>query len=174
MAARDNTPPPFPRLPLIGAGIAVFGSLAYATYGSMMGWAKPEMPTGPAFVERDLRFSDRPDGAVVVSIAQTGQVIEVVTGEAGFFRGMLRGFARQRRLDGVGETPPLHLAEYPDGRLILSDSQTGRVIDLEAFGSRNKPVFEDLLTAPPMGPIIGVGTPAEAGAKPAAQDSRGI
>ncbi len=160
MAARDDTPPAFPRLPLIGAAIAVFGSLGYATYGSMMGWARPELPAGPPFAERDLRFTDRADGAVVVSIAQTGQVIQVVTGEAGFFRGMLRGFARQRRVDGVTSTTPLHLAEYPDGRLILSDAQTGRVIDLEAFGSKNKPVFEDLLTATPTGATIANDKPA--------------
>ncbi len=82
------------------------------------GLGVPASP-GVATAERDLRFDDRADGAVIVSLAGTGQVLDVMTGQNGFLRGTLRGFARIRRSDGIGSGPPLHLAGYADGQLIL-------------------------------------------------------
>ena len=99
--------------------------------------------------ERSLRFDDRADGAVVVSLAGSGQVLDVMTGQNGFLRGTLRGFARTRRQDGLGSGPPLRLTGYADGRLTLFDPSTGRAVELEAFGSQNEAVFVRLLTMKP-------------------------
>jgi putative photosynthetic complex assembly protein len=108
-----------------------------------------EPPTAPATAQRDLRFADRADGAVIVSLADTGQVLTVMTGQNGFLRGTLRGFARSRRADGIGAQPPLRLTGYADGRLVLLDPSTGRDVELEAFGSNNEAVFVRLLTMKP-------------------------
>ena len=139
---------PFPRMPLLGAAALVAFALCLAGYGRYAGLGVPARP-GIATAERDLRFDDRSDGAVVVSLAGTGQVLDVMTGENGFLRGTLRGFARTRRAWGIGAEPPLHLAGYGNGQLILTDPSTGRLVELEAFGSQNEAVFVRLLTMAP-------------------------
>ena len=72
-----------------------------------------------------------------------------MTGENGFLRGTLRGFARTRRADKIGSAAPFHLTGYADGRLVLLDPSTGRDVEIEAFGSANEAVFVRLLTMPP-------------------------
>ncbi len=139
---------PFPRMPLLGAAALVGFALCMAVYGRVTGLGV-EPPTAPATAQRDLRFADRADGAVIVSLADTGQVLDVMTGQNGFLRGTLRGFARIRRMNGIGSGPPLRLAGYADGQLILTDPSTGRAVELEAFGSENEAVFVRLLTMKP-------------------------
>ncbi len=147
---------PFPRMPLLGAAMLVAFALCVASYGRYAGLGLPAKP-GTANVERNLRFADRADGAVIVSLADTGQVLDVMTGQNGFLRGTLRGFARTRRAYGVGSEPPMHLAGYPNGQLILTDPSTGRLVELEAFGSENEAVFVRLLTMPPRTRTASVG-----------------
>ena len=138
----------FPQVPLVGAAILIGFSLLAAVYGRVEGLARLQ-PDNGLMAERALSFADRSDGAVVITLADNGRVLDVVTGQAGFLRGTLRGFARTRRESGIGQAPPMHLAGYADGRLILSDPSTKRQVDLEAFGSQNEAVFARLLTLPP-------------------------
>jgi len=102
-------------------------------------------PDAAAAVVRELRFEDRADGSVVVIDHRTNQKVGAIAGEAGFARGTLRGFARERRLRGVSAEHPLELVGRVDGRLTLSDPRTGRVVDLESFGTNNSGVFARLL-----------------------------
>ena len=139
---------PSPRTPLIAAVALIAFALSAACYGRLEGLAKPE-PAGQATAERSLRFADRADGAVVITLAESGQVLDVMTGQNGFLRSTLRGFARTRRNEGLGQQPPMRLTGYGDGRLILSDPATGRQVELEAFGSANEAVFARLLTMQP-------------------------
>lgn len=141
----------FPRSVLMAAGGLVLFTILAASYGSLTGLGRPA-PTGIATAARSLRFADRADGAVIVTLAGTGQVVDVMTGQNGFLRGTLRGFARTRRADGVGAQPPFQLTGYADGRLTLTDPSTGRVVELEAFGSQNEAVFVRLLTKAPLAP----------------------
>lgn len=146
-----QTPAPraaFPQVPLVGAAILIGFSLLAAAYGRVEGLAKP-LPDNHLMAERALRFADRADGAVVITLADSGRVLDVVTGQAGFLRGTMRGFARTRRESGIGQTPPITLAGYADGRLLLVDPVTKRQVDLEAFGSQNEAVFARLLTMQP-------------------------
>ena len=144
---------PFPRMPLVGAAALVAFALCMALYGRVAGLGNPAAPGKPT-AERSLRFDDRADGAVIVSLAPSGQVLDVMTGQNGFLRGTLRGFARIRRSNGIGAGPPLQLAGYADGQLILGDPSTGRHVELEAFGSENEAVFVRLLTMAPHGPPV--------------------
>ena len=135
-------------MPLTGAaGLLVFVLLA-AIFGRMTG-SGVEPPRAQATAERTLCFADRADGAVIVTLAGSGQVVDVMTGQNGFLRGTLRGFARTRRADKRGPTEPFRLTGYADGRLVLLDPATGRNVELEAFGSENEAVFVRLLTMPP-------------------------
>ena len=96
---------------------------------------------------RDLRFLDRSDGAVLIEDARTGGTAAVIKpGEkTGFIRGVMRGLARERKLRGLGDAPPFNLTLWRDGELSLTDSATGRTIELTAFGTTNRAAFAALL-----------------------------
>lgn len=97
---------------------------------------------------RSLRFSDRADGAVVIEDVDAGTVAQVIEPgqQTGFIRGVMRGMARDRRMHGVGEGPPFSLTLWRDGELSLTDTATGRAIELTAFGSSNRAAFAALLS----------------------------
>ena len=88
-----------------------------------------------------LRFEDRPDGSIAVIDYKSGKQIDVVQGEAGFVRGTLRGLAQERKRRGLDSGPPFELIYRADGRLTLSDTATGRLVDLESFGPTNASTF---------------------------------
>jgi putative photosynthetic complex assembly protein len=92
-----------------------------------------------------LRFEDRPDGSIAIIDYKTGKQIDAVEGEAGFVRGTLRGLAQERKRRGLDSGPPFELIYRADGRLTLSDTATGRMVDLESFGPTNAGSFYRLL-----------------------------
>ncbi|NQW69053.1 MAG: photosynthetic complex assembly protein PuhC [Betaproteobacteria bacterium] len=92
-----------------------------------------------------LRFEDRPDGSIAVIDHKTGKQIDTIQGEAGFVRGTLRGLAQERKRRGLDSGPPFELIYRADGRLTLSDTATGRLVDLESFGPSNASTFFKLL-----------------------------
>ncbi|OYY89548.1 MAG: phosphonoacetaldehyde methylase [Sphingomonas sp. 28-66-16] len=99
---------------------------------------------------RELRFSDRADGAVVIEDVGTGKTALTLEpgSNSGFIRGVMRGLARERRMHGVGAEAPFTLTLWSDRQLSLTDTATGRSIELGAFGSTNRATFFDLLTRP--------------------------
>lgn len=104
-------------------------------------------PDSKPVLVRELLFLDRPDGSVAVMDAKSGRQIDAIVGEAGFARGTLRGFARDRRARGIGQELPMQLIGREDGRLTLFDPATGRIVDLESFGVINAAVFARMLNA---------------------------
>ena len=130
--------------------VAIALLLAVTVIGVMsVRWSGQSIRTPDAapLLVRDLRFEDRADGAVVVIDTRTGQTVHVVTGEAGFVRGALRGLARERRRAGLGAELPFQLIGRADGRLTLLDLATGARIDLESFGPDNAREFTTLIFA---------------------------
>ncbi len=95
-----------------------------------------------------LTFTDRADGSVEIGDADHGNAtIHVVPPQTnGFLRGVLRGMARARRNEHVGEEPPFTLTRWADGQMTLADPQTGQRISLEVFGPTNARPFAQLLT----------------------------
>ena len=98
---------------------------------------------------RRLRFLDRADGAVVIQDARTGATASVIAPgqETGFVRGVMRALARERRQHGVGAAVPFELTLWRDGELSLTDTATGRSIEMTAFGTSNRATFAELLSA---------------------------
>ena len=47
----------------------------------------------------------------------------------------MRGLARERRSHGFGNDAPFTLTAWRDGELSLTDTATGRSIELTAFGA---------------------------------------
>jgi len=93
-------------------------------------------------------FLDEPDGSVQVRRSEDRALVQVIKPTTGgFVRGVMRGFARDRMVRGVGSTPPFLLALSKSGQLSLTDLATGRVTVLEAFGSTNRAAFASMLPA---------------------------
>jgi putative photosynthetic complex assembly protein len=138
-----------PRGVLLGA-VAVIGiALLLATSARVSGIGLTRMPEATQVAQRELRFGDRADGAVVITAWPGGEVVEVLPpGTNGFARGVLRGMARERHSQEIGSEPPFRLVRWSDGRLSLDDPSTGRRIELDAFGTTNTAVFARLMGAP--------------------------
>ncbi len=140
---------PFPRGPLIAAGVLLTTVILTAALGHRIGSSAP--PAAASLAARDLRFEDRADGAVAILDARDGRQVDVAAaGTNGFLRATMRGLARERVLRGVeGRSgAPFRLTAWSDGRVTLDDPSTGRHVELEAFGHTNEEAFARLLTAP--------------------------
>lgn len=157
MAAKMHDKP-FPKAPLIGAGLLVGGALLAAVAGRL-GAGDPGPPPSAVVVARELRFADRPDGAIAVLDAAGAPVAVAEPGTNGFLRGALRGLVRERKRREIGPEAPFRLTAWADGRLTLDDTATSRRLELEAFGPTNVAVFARLLTA--RAPGDGPGAPEQ-------------
>ena len=58
---------------------------------------------------------------------------------------VLRGLARERKLGDIGSQPPFRLTRFVNGQITLTDTSTGKQIDLDAFGSANTEAFARLM-----------------------------
>jgi putative photosynthetic complex assembly protein len=115
------------------AGIRIFDGVSRDTPAS-------------AVVDRELYFRDLGQGRILVVDASSDEVLQSIgPGEQGFMRATVRGLAQQRLRQGDGDQVPFMLSGRADGRLLLEDPVTGRVVDLTAFGPTNAAVFADLL-----------------------------
>jgi putative photosynthetic complex assembly protein len=146
MGTALSRPGTLPRHMVIGTALVLVGTLAIASLGH-------QAPTNPASIgaqpvaSRDLRFADRADGAIVVTDARTGRVVETLApGTENFVRGGMRGLARERHRAGIAEAVPFRLSTWPDGRITLQDMGTGNTMELHAFGRTNAEAFLKLLT----------------------------
>lgn len=150
--ASDNSPPRAALLGLVGLIIATLLLVAVTRMsGVALTAVQPEsVAAAHVTTEAALHFADRADGAVTIHTAREGQLVTVLApGTNGFVRGVMRGLARDRRMRGLGSSPPFLLTRWSDGRLTLRDSATGRTIDLGAFGSTNTAAFAAILAAVP-------------------------
>jgi len=141
-----------PRGALAAAGVLIALTLATVAAFRISG-VDPiaQVPEPEADVDaRELRFEDRPDGAVAVyetgGAAGAERLVHVVEpGAGGFIRGVLRSLARARRASGISPEHPFQLIEQADGRLLLEDPATGQRIYLQAFGPTNVESFRTLM-----------------------------
>lgn len=143
-----------PRGALVAAGSLVlfaFAVTATVRIAHIRPAASPSDIRAAAHVElaaaRNLRFIDRNDGAVIIEDADKGDTASVIEPgqQTGFIRGVMRGLARERRMRGIGDGPAFKLELWRDGQLSLTDTATGRSVELTAFGSSNRAAFVALL-----------------------------
>jgi putative photosynthetic complex assembly protein len=135
-----------PRGALIGAAALIVATIALAAGARH---ARPATAAAPPLAEfADVRFEDRPGGALAVLDAATGREVGALApGTNGFVRGVLRGMFRGRKLESLGRDGRFRLARDEGGRLTLEDPATGRVVDLRSFGPTNAAAFDGLLAA---------------------------
>ena len=101
---------------------------------------------GPVVAERDLRFEDRADGAVVAVAAEHGRTVEVFEGEQRLparHAARLRPRAPPRRSRRRRAVPPRRAG--PTAGSPSTTRPTGRHVELLAFGPTNAGVFAALL-----------------------------
>lgn len=155
MSMAHNHDNMLPRGALMGAGALVLVALTVTSIARITGMTPAATPSvaraadnAAMVASRQLRFSDEKNGAVVITDVRTGQVAEHILpgSNSGFIRGVMRGFARDRRARDVGPDAPFTLTLWGDGQLSLTDHATGRSVELNSFGSTNRQSFLDLLT----------------------------
>ncbi|MEO1201345.1 MAG: photosynthetic complex putative assembly protein PuhB [Pseudomonadota bacterium] len=155
----------YPTAPLAAACSLVVLALVAVTWGQLFGTEPEVRPQGPAAVAAvSLYFEDRDDGAVIVTDASSGVVLDTLEpGSNGFLRGAMRTFVSARRASDIGAETPFVLEQMPNGQLILRDPATERLIDLRAFGPTNAEAFGRFLelAAEPM--VNTPDTPSDAG-----------
>lgn len=135
-----------PRGALRAAAAIIVFAIAAAGFARISGFGRSEMPASTPVEQRALLFEDRADGAVVVREAAGKAVLDVIQpGAFGFVRVAMRGMARDRKIHGVGSEQPFMLTRWADRRVTLDDPETGRRLDLAAFGRVNGEAFERLL-----------------------------
>jgi putative photosynthetic complex assembly protein len=153
MSHAHNHDPTVPKEALIGAG-ALLACVLALTASVSWGWvpqsANPELERVAAQVQpatqRDLRFADRADGAVVVTDAATGSVVKIIGyGEEGFTRATIRRLAKLRSKAGIGRDMPFTLTKWENGALSLTDPATGESAELQGYGPDHTANFEALL-----------------------------
>lgn len=145
MSAIDTEP--FPKAAVAAACAVALFSIGATAMGRWERLNAPAAPPPPAPArEADLRFVDAPDGSVAVIDAASGRKIDALApGSNGFVRTVMRSFAHDRMRRGDGADRPFTLAESASGRLAVSDGETGRRVDLDAFGPSNRADFQRLL-----------------------------
>ena len=133
-------------LTILLTGMMVCAALVFVFSQRAIG-VQPTAPEPSKVVDmRALRFEDRPDGTIAIYDNGARQPFEIIASQTnGFLRGTLRGMARARKLNHTGSEPPFELTHWADGRLSLSDPQTGRFVALEPFGPTNTAVFKRLI-----------------------------
>jgi putative photosynthetic complex assembly protein len=154
--AHHHDDPTVPRGALIGvAGVlALTMALTGAvSFGLLPQSANPELSRAAQHVaparERSLRFSDRADGAVVISDAATGEIVSTIGfGQGGFVRATMRRLARARAAAGVGAQPPFILTRWDNGALSLRDPETGAEAEIYGFGADHVRAFAQMLEGP--------------------------
>ena len=125
--------------PMIASALLIAGTLALTVFSPF--GSQPRDSAQP-LAERQLRFADRGDGAVVVSDARDGgQIAVIAPAEGGFVRGAMRGLARARYVAGIGPDVPFRLVGWSDGRLTFEDPATGTRMEMAAFGQTNAEAF---------------------------------
>jgi putative photosynthetic complex assembly protein len=145
---------PFPRRALIAAG-ALVGITLVLTGAVSAGLLSKPSDANMARVEkkmavramRTLSFSDHPGGVLLIrDVKQNNVVRAIMPGEpSGFIRGVLRSFARERRAKNITMDAAYRLTLWDDYSLSLTDTGTGRTIELGSFGPDNRAAFAALL-----------------------------
>ncbi len=96
--------------------------------------------------QRPLSFDDTPDGGILVTDGQTGEVaLTLPPGTNGFLRGALRAMADRRRIANKSQDAPFLLTAWGDGRITIEDPETGERVAVSSFGPTQVRSFVALL-----------------------------
>ncbi len=151
-----------PPRPFIRAAIAlVVATFVLAVAASRFGIGKSGDVYEQAVAQRSLRFTDAPDGGILVHDATSGALaLTLPMGTNGFLRGALRSLASGRRRAHLSPAAPFVLTAWADGRVSLEDPLTGQRIAVTSFGPTQVRSFVALLD--PAGKVFPPARPGDA------------
>jgi putative photosynthetic complex assembly protein len=133
-------------VPLVLAIALVCSALAVAFGARLSDVGTTHLDYTRPSATRDLLFEDRSDGSISVKDADTREQIgEIVPGNDGFVRTVMRIIARERLIAGGAKSEPFTLIRWDNGRLTISDPATGRKTELVGFGASNEEAFAKFL-----------------------------
>lgn len=137
---------PFPRSMLVAAGLLILSSLIFAAVARTTGYGATRLELGTIAASRNVTFTDEQDGMISAFDATTGErIADIKNSGNGFVGVVLKGFARDRSVAGIGSDLPFRISTLADGRSMIEDPSTGRIVMLGAFGADNLKAFSQLL-----------------------------
>lgn len=138
---------PFPKGMLIAAGLLVVSSMTFATIARLTGYGATRLEFGAVAQSRDVRFADEHPGMISAFDATTGaRIADIANSGNGFVGVVVKGFARDRSLAGIPMDRPFRISTLVDGRSMIEDTSTGRIVMLGAFGADNLKAFSQLIS----------------------------
>jgi putative photosynthetic complex assembly protein len=138
---------PFPRGMLIAAGLLILSSLIFAAVARHTGYGATRLELGTVAATREVIFTDEREGMISAFDASTGErIADIQNIGNGFVGVVLKGFARDRSVAGLKKDLPFRISTIADGRSMIEDPSTGRIVMLGAFGADNLKAFSQLLT----------------------------
>lgn len=138
---------PFPRGMLLAAGLLILTSLTFATVARQTGYGATRLELGPIATSRDVIFRDDVPGHISAFDAQSGaRIADIANSGNGFVGVVIKGFSRDRTVAGLSLAEPFRISTLADGRSMIEDRATGRIVMLGAFGADNLKAFSQLLT----------------------------
>lgn len=138
---------PFPKGVLLAAALLVVSSIVFATVARVTGYGATRLELGAVAASRDVKFTDERAGMISAFDAATGaRIADIPNSGNGFVGVVIKGFARDRILAGQKLDQPFRISTLADGRSMIEDPTTGRIVMLGAFGADNLKAFSQLLT----------------------------
>jgi len=131
-------------IPVATVGLILGAVIIAAGIARQTGFATNAPPAPPA-ESYLLSFSDLPGGSVAVYDSANSRIIATIPPQqGGFVRSTLRALDNVRARENIGEFAPFKLTMLDNRHLELTDTATGQMIDLEAFGPSNESAFNTL------------------------------
>jgi putative photosynthetic complex assembly protein len=137
----------FPRGLVLVTGLLLAAVVLATALARRTEVATARLEVAPPIASRLLTFEDRAHGGVVIREAPGRAIAAVLEPNRsdGFLRGVMRTFARERRMRGVGREPPFLVTTRLGGSVTIEDTATGRTVDLGSFGHNNVAAFARLV-----------------------------
>jgi putative photosynthetic complex assembly protein len=107
------------------------------------------LPPSPVIAQKTLVITGDMSGAATVWDADGGLIADLSPEEGGFISGVRRVLDRERTKSRVALDAPVVLTAHENGRMMLTDPETGWRADLMGFGQDNAAAFAKLLITDP-------------------------
>jgi putative photosynthetic complex assembly protein len=136
----------FPKAVLVAATCLIGFTMIFAALARYADIGATRLDTSGVVASREVRFSEQAGGAIKVDDAATGREIALIPAAGNGFVGVvLKGYGRDRGLAGIGAEAPYRISTLADGRSIIEDPTSGRVVMLGAFGPDNLKAFSQII-----------------------------
>ncbi len=125
----------------------VLATLAIATFARVTDRPLVSMPpVSPVKAEAALILeADAASGAATVLLSDGAVLVQLSPEEGGFIAGVNRVIVRERTKHRVAQGAPILLQAFENGRMAITDPETGWSADLMGFGETNAAAFARLL-----------------------------